>query len=121
MEEGIGGAVLGGAVPSDAGELHGVDAVRPADGAPEQPAGGDHQRLWVRHRAHLRHHLLGVLQRHQEAEGLPVSGGGAHFHRRPHPPLLHSPPHRQKALRRRRNHLRPLQHHDVCLPLNCHG
>lgn len=68
MEEGVGGAVLGGAVPGDADKLHGVDAVRAAHGAPGQPAGGDHKRDRDRHRAGLHNTVLGLLRRQEEAD-----------------------------------------------------
>ena len=67
MEEGIGGAVLADAVSSHVNKLHDVDAVRPAYGAPGKPTRRDNQRLRYCHRACLRHHLLGLLRRQEEA------------------------------------------------------
>lgn len=46
MEERLSGAILASTIPSDTGELHGLDPVRSPHGAPKQPAGGDHQ--WLR-------------------------------------------------------------------------
>lgn len=67
MEEGIGGAVLASAVPSDADKLHGVDAVWVADGAPGEPAGGDDKRHRYRHRARVHYTLFDLLRRQEEA------------------------------------------------------
>ena len=49
MEERISGAVFTSTIPSDAGELHGLDPLRSTYCAPTQPSGGDHQRLWLCH------------------------------------------------------------------------
>jgi len=48
MEEGISGAVLCSAIHDHTHELHGLDFVRPTNGAPSQLPGPQHQRWRMR-------------------------------------------------------------------------
>ncbi|PKA52033.1 Bidirectional sugar transporter SWEET4 [Apostasia shenzhenica] len=113
MEEEVGRAVLAGAVPGDAAELHAVGGVRDSGGAPEQHSRNHHKRLRHRHRACLRPPLPRLLRRRTTAPpsaGRPGRGGlsrGAHRGPR-HLPRSDA----RAALAHRRRGVRLLRHDD---------
>ncbi|KAJ6828538.1 bidirectional sugar transporter SWEET4-like [Iris pallida] len=120
MEERVGGAVLRGAVPRDAAQLHAVGGLRPPVRAPAQHPGPDHQRLRAGHRARLRAPLPHLLPGVDQAPRDVHPAGRGRVRRHPRHPRHRLRPHLASQVARRRDLLRLLRDHDVRCSLVSH-